>query len=156
MLPTYWIALTVTKGKPLARGENYVVDTGGEKKTTLELCQKEAKSVWVLSSEYVFLLFSPILEKMLEKQKSGISKGFCFLLHPAFKPLRGVYLPCRKEERDLGSWRRSDIALPSVRSTAAGDLAVSLWLLLSTSWVVNICCTFAPQCCGKLQRLSYL
>ena len=31
MLPIYSTALTVTKGKLLARGENYVVDTDGEK-----------------------------------------------------------------------------------------------------------------------------
>lgn len=30
MLPIDSKALTVTKGKPLARGENYVVDTDGE------------------------------------------------------------------------------------------------------------------------------
>lgn len=53
-----------------------------------------------------------------------------------------------------GCCRRSDIVLPSSRSTAADDLAVSFWLLLSTSWLllllVNICYTFAPQRCGKL------
>lgn len=69
----------------------------------IEVCQKQAKSILVLSLVYVFLLFSPILEKMLEKQKTDIWKGLCFLLHPAFMPLRGVYLPCRKEERALAA-----------------------------------------------------
>lgn len=131
MLPMYSTALTVTKGKPLARGENYAVDTDGEKRI-LEIFRKQAKSIRVLSLECVFVILSYFgegagraadrhLERVLLSLASSLSASPWSL--SALQ--KGGARPC--------SCRRSDTAPPSICSTAAGHLEVSLWLLLSTS-----------------------
>jgi len=144
MLLIYSTALTVTKGKPLARGENYVVVTG---KKSLRSLSKIGKKYLLLSLEFVFLLLPPVLEKMLEKQKTDIWKGLCSLWHPAFTALCGVHLPRRKEEQGPGSCRMSAIAPPSIHSMVAGHLAVGSLLAPLHIWSITAASKYLLYLC---------
>lgn len=98
-----------------------------KKKKILDICQKLLRSIQFLSLAS-FMLFYPILEKMLEKEKMDTWKWLLFLLHLAFLPLSGVYLHCTKEKQGSGSCRRSDSTAKHSQQTA-GNSAVSFWLL---------------------------
>lgn len=136
---------------PLTRGENAVVGTGGGNKSQQFVKNRQKKPpflllfwVWDIYFSYSFL----VLRRHWKSRMQTFGEGPAFLVHPSFMPLWS--LPASESEG----------ALTRIHSTVVGNFVAFFWLLLSTSrvllLVVNICCTFAPQKCGRFQHLRSL